>query len=372
MSVEPKILILENSADTTGAFNAILYNSIHLKFKYSYLFVIPDNSRNVKKLIDHGFKVITLPFLELSRNPKDIILYVPFLLVNAIKLSSIIKKHNVQIVHSNDLYNLVGNISKVFVRSKLIVHIRLLSTSLPAIYLKFIKIIHYKSADKLIAVSNAAAEGWKNCNVIHDPLPQYSANSYTVRNNPSFFRIAYLSNYTKGKGQDIAIRSIHYLVAKRGFSNIYLTFAGGCLNKTKNLRYKDYLKKMVYELNLSNFVEFEDRVEDVIGFYNRFDIALNLSEKESFSYTCIEPIYQGIPTICSTSGGPQEIINHGESGLLVPVNDPIAAGKAIETLSVDKKLRNKLSKRGEILIRNKLSYINTTAKLDSQYISLLS
>jgi glycosyltransferase involved in cell wall biosynthesis len=43
----------------------------------------------------------------------------------------------------------------------------------------------------------------------------------------------------------------------------------------------------------------------------------------------------GTPVVATCSGGPQEIIENGRSGLLVPVHDPQAMAEAVNRIAFD-------------------------------------
>jgi glycosyltransferase involved in cell wall biosynthesis len=67
---------------------------------------------------------------------------------------------------------------------------------------------------------------------------------------------------------------------------------------------------------------------------------------ESFSYTVIEAMACGTPTIATRCGGPAEIITDHEDGLLVPPGNPAALTDALEAVVADSRLRAKLATEG--------------------------
>jgi glycosyltransferase involved in cell wall biosynthesis len=71
--------------------------------------------------------------------------------------------------------------------------------------------------------------------------------------------------------------------------------------------------------------------------------------------TCIEAAYFGTPLIATRCGGPEEIIKHKETGLLVAVADIDAMTEAILTLAADKELRLNYAKAGMAYVREKFS-----------------
>jgi glycosyltransferase involved in cell wall biosynthesis len=60
------------------------------------------------------------------------------------------------------------------------------------------------------------------------------------------------------------------------------------------------------------------------------------SRFETFGYAILEAAAQGCPVIATRCGGPEEIIRDGETGLLVPTEDPGALADAIRRLLNDR------------------------------------
>ena len=79
-------------------------------------------------------------------------------------------------------------------------------------------------------------------------------------------------------------------------------------------------------------VEWHAFAEKISEEYLDAAIVLNFSESESFSLTCLEAMFYGRPVIATRSGGPSEIIDHNESGILVDVKDVDAMANAMTNL----------------------------------------
>lgn len=71
------------------------------------------------------------------------------------------------------------------------------------------------------------------------------------------------------------------------------------------------------------------------------------SNYEGMPNALLEAMSIGLPCVSTDcpSGGPRSIINPYKNGLLVPVNNPVALSKAIETLLSNKKLAEELGKQ---------------------------
>ena len=114
-------------------------------------------------------------------------------------------------------------------------------------------------------------------------------------------------------------------------------------------------------------VTLDGPVSDVRKAFAQTDIALNFSESESFSMTCLEALACGVPLIATNCGGPAELFEHSESGYLIPNRDVKAGEKAILRLSADYEMRSRFAINSVRYVRCKFSVENTFKKLADIY-----
>lgn len=95
-------------------------------------------------------------------------------------------------------------------------------------------------------------------------------------------------------------------------------------------------------LGLANRVHFLGFRGDAGRVLNNLDVFVICSRTEGFSLACVEAMASGIPVVATRSGGPESIVVHGESGLLVPAGSPSDLAAAIRTLLDDRELRSRL------------------------------
>lgn len=82
-------------------------------------------------------------------------------------------------------------------------------------------------------------------------------------------------------------------------------------------------------------------------------VFVNATPGENFGLTIVEAAACGLPVIASPTGGPKEILEQNENGLLVDVEDPAAIATAIKKIIADQTLWDKYSANG-ILASNQL------------------
>ncbi len=75
-------------------------------------------------------------------------------------------------------------------------------------------------------------------------------------------------------------------------------------------------------------------------------VFINATPGENFGLTIVEAAACGLPVIASPSGGPKEILEHCENGLLIDVEDPVAIADALKKMVADQVLWEKYSASG--------------------------
>ncbi|MEO0129929.1 MAG: glycosyltransferase family 4 protein [candidate division WOR-3 bacterium] len=163
------------------------------------------------------------------------------------------------------------------------------------------------------------------------------------------------------------LKRLEYLI--EGFYN--LRKKDDCLlviMGTGNKNYEIYLKNLVKNYNLQNYVQFLGYRNDVYDILNTLNIFVLPSPKEPFGLALLEAMALGIPSIVfADGGGAVDIL--GDGGIIVNSVEELA--RAIERLKEDSELRERLSKN--VKERARLFDISFTAEnLYNIYYELLS
>ncbi len=366
------ILIIENSPGFTGAFKSIFQVSKELSSKIEFIYVIPKGSNNKRPLERSGLKVIELSFIEISKN-LSFLWYLPQLFINTFKIHSLVKKNYIEIVHVNDLYNMLGVLTKIFnPKTKLVYHVRLLPNSYARMLYPVWKKLIERFADEVICVSKSVAQNFskEKTTVIYDAIDlavvRKNKEKFSLKNAAT---ILYLANYIPGKGHKQAIEAFH--IALPNIGNTKLICFGGTLTKINNQRFKEELIQYAHALGLAKNILFNDFAKDPEEEIVKSDLMLNFSESESFSMTTLEALAYGTSIIATASGGPSEIIEHEHSGILVPVNDIKAMSAAIEKLMNNLELRKQFSENGKKRVKEKFLFKRQTQLLMDIYDKLI-
>jgi glycosyltransferase involved in cell wall biosynthesis len=300
------------------------------------------------------------------------------LLLNGWRLRRLARQERAQAVHLNDFYNLTGYVARWLSLGKLpvLTHVRFLPQVLPQVFARPWRWLAEHAAQQVLCVSEAVrtyfTPGQGRVLTIYDPLPARGEElpPYAVAESPVAIRLLYLSNYIRGKGQNFALEAFRLAYAQN--PALRLHFVGGDMGMVKNREFRQELEAVAQAAGLQDVIQFDGFAANTEGTMKAHDIVLNFSEAESFSLTCLDALYYGVPLIASDCGGPAELFENGKSGLLVPNRNVQAMADSISTLAADEALRRKFSEASSQFVRNKFAPARTYQRLAESYHRILA
>ncbi len=134
------------------------------------------------------------------------------------------------------------------------------------------------------------------------------------------------------KAHDVAIAAIERLCAR--FPNIRLLIVGGGPAWDEIARRSSALGDRVAMVG---------RRDDVMRYFDAFDVCVHPSHAEAFPTTLIEAMAASVPIVATAVGGIPEIVADGETGVLVPAPpEPDAVATALASLLADPDRRRKI------------------------------
>jgi D-inositol-3-phosphate glycosyltransferase len=142
------------------------------------------------------------------------------------------------------------------------------------------------------------------------------------------------------KGPDVAIRALHALARPEA----QLVIVGGASGSDGDGEV-ERAHQLVDELGLHDRVRFVPPQPHHIlsSYYRAADVVVVPSRSESFGLVALEAAACGVPVVASAVGGLQSLVDHGETGYLVPDRDPRAFAAAIERILDDPLLAASMS-----------------------------
>jgi len=120
-------------------------------------------------------------------------------------------------------------------------------------------------------------------------------------------------------------------------------------------------------LGMEETVHFLGAVSEIPSFLQALDIFALPSLAEGLPISVLEAMAVGLPVVATNVGGTGEIVNDGETGLLIPPNDLPALVRALERLIEDQALRERLSLNGLSRVRRDFSWTVSAQRVSEFY-----
>ncbi len=126
------------------------------------------------------------------------------------------------------------------------------------------------------------------------------------------------------------------------------------LKVVDEVKQRNYAYVLREEMGLQERVTFTGRLstEDLVKQYNTASIVIVPSVYEGFGLPAAEASACASPVIATSGGALPEVVENGETGLIVPPMDPEALANAISTLLADRDLREKMGENGRDRVRH--------------------
>jgi glycosyltransferase involved in cell wall biosynthesis len=131
--------------------------------------------------------------------------------------------------------------------------------------------------------------------------------------------------------------------------------------------------RLVQQYGLSSRVHFTNHLptDELVRLYNKATVVVSPSLYEGFGLPAAEAMSCGSPVIATTGGAFPEIIDHDESGWLVPPGDAVALADAIRRLMDDPGLRARLGRGGREAILKRFNWRKAAEETVAVYEELL-
>ncbi|MBH9538457.1 glycosyltransferase [Novosphingopyxis sp. YJ-S2-01] len=214
----------------------------------------------------------------------------------------------------------------------------------------------YRRADGLTAVSEGVADDVATLiglpheyfEVIYNPLllPAEPVSEDDMRDlwPDRTHRLLAVGELKNQKNFSLLLEAMAIL-RKRGDISLVILGEGEC---------EEELRQQMNALGLSDCVTFAGFHKDIWRFFNAADLFVLSSDYEGLPTVLIEALHAGLPIVSTDCpSGPDEILEGGIYGELVPLRDPVALARGIEKmLGVDVSPSNQRARAVELSGRN--------------------
>ena len=158
----------------------------------------------------------------------------------------------------------------------------------------------------------------------------------------------------------------------------YFVAVGECYTRNAagqivlDIAYRQQLQARMQSLGLAQRFCFAGLRNDVPQVLAAAAVSVLPSVSEGISNTLLESLAAGVPVVATRVGGTPEVIEDGEHGLLVPVNDPQALADAISRVLADPVLAARLGASGQRRVAEEFSFEAVVRKTEDLYRELLA
>jgi glycosyltransferase involved in cell wall biosynthesis len=132
------------------------------------------------------------------------------------------------------------------------------------------------------------------------------------------------------------------------------------------------LEQLAYSLGVAERILWAGWSDDPRSYLASFDVFALPSRFEGFPLVILEALQARSAVVASDVGSVAEVIRDGETGLLVPPDDPAALAGGIRSLLGDEELRRRLGEEGRRVVLARFTDVHMTRAFESLYDELLA
>ena len=183
---------------------------------------------------------------------------------------------------------------------------------------------------------------------------------------PARFEVLTVGRLIERKGHTVLIEAVAQLASRR--SDVVLTIVGEGQERPR-------LEALIEKLNLSERIHLTGHFSDaeLEQAYRRCDVFVlpsivdSAGDTEGLGMVLLEAMRYEKPVIASDLGGITDIVDHDETGLLVPASEPAALAEAIERLMEHPDLAARLGRLGRQINADRFSWDRIVSAYLGQY-----
>jgi glycosyltransferase involved in cell wall biosynthesis len=297
---------------------------------------------------------------------------------SARELSKLVRKNQIQIVHAHMArdYPLAAYAVRQNKEARLIVTRHVLFP------LSRLHRITLAGASRIIAVSEAVAIQLRSDAVARPEKISVVLNGIdTTRfaearkrfDKDQFFRdwnlpadsllVGTVGELTPLKGQAEILQAAVQLLKQH--PNLYFFIAG--IDHSRGYKNRIALERLIEVLNLTERVRLVGWLEDLAQLYCALDVFVSASHTESFGLAIAEAMASSAAVVATETEGAREIVQTGETGLLVPIGEVDKLAKAVLGLLDDKSTRVGLGRAAQKSVATKFGVERMVVETEEIY-----
>jgi glycosyltransferase involved in cell wall biosynthesis len=301
-------------------------------------------------------------------------LYSPRTAVQGVRLARLLRRENVDVVHSHDIYCNIFVVPWVRILSRCsIIASRRWGHEASRPKLAMINRWSSLLAHRVLANSSGVAEllareeGVLRKKIVE--IPNFlSENAFEVADEAvrvgqrrawgvpdGAFAVGIVARLSPVKNHAVLLKAVAQLDAR-----FHLVVIGDGPSRAG-------LEDLARRLGVDPRVHFTGEVVSPHNLHQFLDISVLCSLSEGFPNSLIEAMAAARPVVATPVGGVTDAVTHGVTGILVPVDDPAPLVDALQVLEANSLLRTRLGEAGREVVRLKFLQEAVIERLSALY-----
>lgn len=252
------------------------------------------------------------------------------------RLARLVSARRIELVHTNTIHNLYGIGAAIVTRRPHVWHVREIIWQSGAI--RRLERWLARWSDRVIVTSGAVGQVFETRRGRHvanvrriangvdlvafAPGPPSERMRAELGAEPHTPVVGVVCRLDAWKGVDVFLRAVARLRAL-GHRARFVVVGGAIEGQEPYARELEALARDLGLLDVVQFMGWRYEPSDMPDVYRAFSlVVLPSRQPEPFGLVLIEAMATGLPVIATDQGGPREVCVDGETGLLVPPNDP--------------------------------------------------
>ena len=186
--------------------------------------------------------------------------------------------------------------------------------------------------------------------------------------SPNTFLVGTVGELKIGKGQDLFLQAAAQIVKK--LPNAHFIVAG--TDNFPQKTFEKHLNILMNQLEIIENVHLVGWVEDVGALMRGLDIFVSAARTEPFGLVIIEAMASGTMVIATETAGASEILRNGETGKLIPLENPASLAEAIVEILREEKMREKFCRNAQAEAKTKFDLTTMIIETEKIYNEVLS
>ncbi len=301
-------------------------------------------------------------------------LYSPRTALQGVRLAGLLRRWNVDVVHSHDIYCNIFMVpwARMLTRCSIIASRRWwYVTPRPELVTanRWTSVLAHRVLANSSGVAGLLAreEGVPRKKIVE--IPNFLAeNAFEVVDDAvrvaqrrawglpdGAFAIGIIARLSPEKNHELLLKAVAQLDAR-----FHLVVVGDGASRTS-------LEDLARRLRIGSRVHFTGEVVSAYNLHQFLDVSVLCSLSEGFPNSVIEAMAAARPVVATPVGGVTDAVTHGVTGILVPVDDPAPLVDALRILEADSLLRTRLGETGRESVRTKFRQETVIKKLTALY-----